>query len=239
MYQLSDRRLEKGLAMKLYDYIAIIKSNLWMVVIIVAASCTATTVYGHFKFQPDYEANVMLMLRNKASEHQEQLTWDAVSTNNKLTTTYKEILTSPPILNEVVQRNPQWELTADQVSKKLKVNTANQLISLSVKDKSHERAANIANAVADIFQKNIVSIMKVDNVTFVYKANAQDQAKPITLPPALQVLLSFVISFLTGITIIFGCHYFYGRMKKDQIERLLGIPLLAVTDTIRSKDYHQ
>ncbi|MDQ0873207.1 capsular polysaccharide biosynthesis protein [Paenibacillus sp. V4I3] len=227
--------------MKLHDYFAIIRSNLWMVVIIVAVSCTATTVYGHFKFQPDYEAHVMLMLRNNASDQQKQLTWDAISTNNKLITTYKEILTSPPILNEVVQRNPQWELTAAQVSKKLKVKSANQMqfISLSVKDKSYNRAASIANAVADVFQKNIVSIMKVDNVTFVYKANAQEQAKPITLPLALQVLLSFVISFLTGVTLIFGCHYFYGRMKKDQIERLLGVPLLAVTDTIRSKDYRQ
>jgi capsular polysaccharide biosynthesis protein len=210
------------------------RRNLWMILVLVGVSLSTTGYAGVHFYKPIYKAQSMLMLVNKMTDRsmgKEQLTWDAVSTNIKLITTYKDIVTSYPILERVVISHADLGLTVDELFKGLEVESDNRLqfITLSYKDTSQTRAAEIVNAVAVTFAESVFPYMKVDNVEILSKADPLSITTPVNFQVPVLMAVSLIVSIIVGILFIYFLHIRDPFIRsKEQVEQLMGFPVVAV-----------
>ena len=152
-----------------------------------------------------------------------------VQTNIQLTNTYKVIIKSPVILEQVNEKL-NLNMTAQELTKK--VNVANekdsQVIAVTAEDKDPKIARDIANATADVFKGEVAKIMNVDNVTVISKAEVAENQSPIKPVPMLNVAIAFVVGLMASVGLAFLLEYLDNTVKKEDVENLLGLPVLGI-----------
>lgn len=106
--------------------------------------------------QPKYAASATLMI-NPASASG-TLDYNSVLTAERLSKTYQKLVRNQGVLNQVIA-DLQLPYTADELGKHITplADGETQLMTISVSDTDPERAAAIANAVAERFQEYVVS----------------------------------------------------------------------------------
>lgn len=224
----------------LKDYLEIIKKRVWLILAFVII-CTLTTGIVSFWFiQPVYEASTKLIV-NKSNETQglNPLNTDTINTNLRLIDTYKEVIKTPRIMDKVVKDYPQFNLTTQQLIDLVKVSSVNntQVMTLIVQDRSYEKAANIVNAVSKVFQSEIPSIMKVDNVSLLNEAQLTDKPAPVKPNPKLNIAIGFVVSFMVAIGLAFLLEYLDDTVKNEEdVKQILGLPTLSMIVKIKEDD---
>ena len=92
----------------------------------------------------------------------------------------------------------------------------------------------IANETAEIFEKEIVDIYNLENVSII------DKAELASSPYNVNLIKDSVIYFALGLVlscgIIFVIYYFDNTIKSvEQIEKHLGIPVIGTVPTVGKK----
>lgn len=224
----------------LRDYIRIIKKRIWLVIIIVLVSTLATGITSFFFLTPVYEASTKLIV-NKSNERQgmDQVDINSINLNLRLIDTYKEVIKTPRIMDKVEKDYPQFGLTARELIRKVQVSSVNntQVMTLVVQDPSYDKAASIVNAVSRVFQNEIPSIMKVDNVSLLNEADVTERPVPVKPNKALNVAISFVVSLMIAVGIAFLIEYLDDTIKTEEdIKKVLELPTLAMIARIKEDD---
>lgn len=220
------------------DYIQLIKRRLWIIVAFVLISC-GTTYYVSKNFvEPVYSASGQLLVNNVPyAAEGNQLNQLNFSLN--LIESYKDILRSPAIMDEVVAAHPEFGMTAKELSSKLEIRSSDksQVINLSIQDKSYEQAANIVNAVSQTFIRNVPSLMKLDNVSFLTPADPNAEAVPVNGGSMMNILISFVVSLMASLGLILLLETLNNTLRTEK-EALhdIGLPVIASVPTIRKRD---
>ncbi|MCS7461004.1 Wzz/FepE/Etk N-terminal domain-containing protein [Paenibacillus doosanensis] len=226
----------------LKEYIMMIKKRLWIVVLFVLASTMLTAFYSTVNYQPVYMAATKLIV-NKTSEKdmtgKEQIDYAAIGVNIALINTYKEIIKTPAIMDKVVQRYPDLNLSAEQLIAMTNVSDLHetQVMTIVAQSGSYEKAVKIANAVSDVFQTEIPKIMKVDNVTILNRAKMQDNPVPINKKSNQYIVLSFAASLVISIGIIFLLEALDDTVKtEDDVREMFGASTLALIPKLKDKE---
>ena len=150
--------------------------------------------------------------------------------NESLVQTYSQIITSNAVLMPVIQ---QLNLTykPSDLAKMISLTSNNQseVITLNVKAKSAQLAAKIANLVASVFQKKVVSIMQVQNVQIIDHANPALNPLPVSPNKKLNIAIAAVLGLLVSVGIAFLMEYLDDRVRsEEEATQLLGVPVLGV-----------
>ncbi|KRF21597.1 YveK family protein [Paenibacillus sp. Soil787] len=210
----------------------VMRKRLWLIVLIVVLSCTATGVISYLFIKPTYQASTKLIINSSADQTgQVKLDLNAVNTNISLINTYKEIIKTPAIMDIVSKEHPEFALTADELINNIKLSSVNetQVLTISIEDRSYEKASQIVNAVFHVFQNQIPKIMKVDNVILLNQADATKLHKPIKPNAKLNIALSFLVSLMISIGSVFLLEYFDDSIKTEaDVQRYLSLPTLAL-----------
>jgi capsular polysaccharide biosynthesis protein len=208
--------------------------------LIITVSCLSIGIYSYYLITPQYEASAKLIV-NQYKDSSSLLSGIDVGSINStigLIKTYKEIIKTPRLMKIVVREYPGLDVTYGELIGKVSVSSVNetQVMSISVRDNSYEKAANIANAVAIVFQKSIPGLMKVDNVSVLDKADPKEARGPIAPNPKLNIAVAFMLSLMVGVGISFLLDYLDDTVKTEEdVETLLGLPVL--TSIPRFKDF--
>ncbi|CAH1203830.1 MULTISPECIES: Wzz/FepE/Etk N-terminal domain-containing protein [unclassified Paenibacillus] len=226
--------------MELKEYMKILRKRIWIIVTFVLVACVGAGVKSYFFTTPIYEANTKLIV-NQAynTDGVPSLDISSIQTNIKVISSYMEIIKSSAILDKVVTTYPDLGLDANQLLRNIKVSTANesQVMNLTALGVSYEKAAKTANAVAKVFQKQIPTIMKVDNVTILSEAKPTEVSKPINFNPTMNIMVSFFVGLLLAVGFVILLEYLDDTIKtEDELEKELGIPALAVISKIRKEE---
>jgi len=225
---------------ELKEYMKILRKRIWIIITFVLVACVGAGVKSYFFTTPIYEANTKLIV-NQAynTDGVPSLDISSIQTNIKVISSYMEIIKSSAILDKVVTTYPDLGLDANQLLRNIKVSTANesQVMNLTALGVSYEKAAKTANAVAKIFQNQIPTIMKVDNVTILSEAKPTEVSKPINLNPTMNIMVSFFVGLLLAVGFVILLEYLDDTIKtEDELEKELGIPALAVISKIRKEE---
>jgi capsular polysaccharide biosynthesis protein len=225
----------------LRDYFNIIKKRVWMILILVLVTSMTTGIISYFFIQPVYEASTKLIV-NKSDNRQgtEALDINSVNLNLRLIDTYKEVIKTPRIMNEVVKQNPDFGLTSEQLIEKVKVSSVNntQVMTLIVQDGSYQKAAQIVNAVSKVFETEIPLIMKVDNVSLLNEANDTKRPAAVKPNPKLNIAISLVVSLMTAVGIAFLLEYLDDTITTEEdVQQYLELPTLTMVTKIKAEDY--
>jgi capsular polysaccharide biosynthesis protein len=210
----------------LYKHIRLIVA---MIVITVAIFAVAVFMVMKPKYQSSTELIVNQRLGKNAQITEQQ---QIQSTDLQLVNTYKTILTSQTVGN-AVEKNIG---TKNYNGSKLDVNTdpTSQVITLSVTAKNPNLAAKIANTTATIFKKKIKSIMNINNVSVISKA--QPNKQPVAPKKTLIILGSIVLGAVLGVLMSLFKEYNAKVIdSKDYITGELGLTDLGTISDINVK----
>jgi capsular polysaccharide biosynthesis protein len=226
--------------MGLKEILAVVWRRAWLIAIVVVTSCMATGLASYYLMNPIYEASTKLIV-NKSSELDGvgNIAWDDLTVNIQLIATYKELILTKAIMDEVLLKNPDIGLTSEELVSKVNVSSVNetQVMTVVVKDGSYERAALIVNEVSHVFQAKVIEIMKVDNVTILNEASLTTVPFPISPNPVMNIIISLIVSTLFILCVIFVMAHLDDSIKTEhEIVQALGVPVLSIIHQVDKKD---
>ncbi|HEY4554636.1 MAG TPA: YveK family protein [Bacillaceae bacterium] len=210
----------------LRDLMQTLRKRFNLIVLITVAAVAISGVISYFILTPIYQSSTQLLV-NQAKSDQPIYNPAEIQTNLQLIETYNVIMKSRAILDEVVDEL-DLDMTTSELDSKITVQSekGSQVVNVIVQDPNPQRAAQIANKVAEVFQEKIVSIMNVDNVSILAKAEVG--ASPVKPQPLLNIAIAFVVGAMAGLGLAFLLEYLDNTIKTEQdVEKFLGLPVLG------------
>ena len=226
--------MEETISLK--DLFHILRKRLAMILLITLGIAIVSAVISFFFITPIYQSSTQILVNQKKQEGA-ALRMDEVQTNIQLTNTYKVIIKSPVILDQV-KAKLNLDMTVQDLTKKIEVANEkdSQVISVTVQDKDPKVARDIANTIAEVFKGEVVKIMSVDNITVLSKAEVVGNQSPIKPRPVLNVVIAFVIGLVMAISLAFLLEYLDNTVKREEdIEILIGLPVLGIVAHIEEE----
>jgi capsular polysaccharide biosynthesis protein len=219
--------MEETISLK--ELLQTLRKRLSLILSITFLAVLVSGIVSYFFITPIYQASTQLLV-NQSKSDQTQFQYNEIQTNLQLINTYNVIIKSPAILDLVI-KELDLDMTASQLNSKITVQNEKDstVVNLSVQDADAALAAKIANKTADVFKKEIVKIMNVDNVSILAKAEVGVNQSPIKPQPLMNISIAMVVGLMAGIGASFLLEYFDNTVKNEQeIEKLLGVPVLGV-----------
>ncbi|ARW40825.1 MULTISPECIES: YveK family protein [Bacillus] len=226
-----------GESTSIKEIFAILRKRLLFILIITAAAAAAGGLISFFALTPVYENSTQILV-SQSKNNQKEVQFNDVQTNLQLINTYNVIIKSPVILDEVIKQL-KLSMTSKELESKITVSSEqdSQVVTIAVRDTDAKRAAVMANAVAAVFQDKITTIMNVDNVSILSKAEAADSPSPVEPNRKLNIAIAFAAGLLGGIGLAFLLEHLDNTIKsEEQLESVLGIPILGTVTSISTKD---
>lgn len=215
------------------DLFLIIQKRWMLILLLTLGLGIISGVISYFVLTPVYQASTQVLVNQKDVDNS-SLDGMQVKTNVDLINTYGVILKSPAILEEVI-KELDLSQNVDTLNQQITVNSQenSQVFSVTVKDKDPIEAAKIANTVSETFQKEIPSIMNVDNVSVLSKAVLKEKSAPIEPHPSMNITIALIIGLIVGIGLVFLLEYMDNTIKNENdAEKLLGLPVLGCIEKI-------
>ncbi len=144
------------------------------IIIAITVLCLITgLVYTKFIKTPLYDSNTTIILVNKDinSDSNNSITQSDIVLNQKLVSTYTQIVKSKKVLKQVIT-NLNLNYSYSKLYSRVSVSNVNdtEIIKIMVSDENPELAARIANDVAEVFKTEVSEIYHLENVTIIDKA---------------------------------------------------------------------
>ncbi|OCS83285.1 YveK family protein [Caryophanon tenue] len=221
----------------LQDIFQTLKKRLGMIAGITIAAIVIAAIISFYVITPMYQATTQILVNQQSSQSQ-QVTTSEIQTNLQLINTYSEIIKSPAIL-DIVNAELDLELTASQLASKITVSNANnsQILAVSVQDESHAVATDIVNTIATVFQKEITTLMNVDNVNILSPAMHSENPSPVSPNKVLNMAIAAVLGLMIGVGLAFLLEYLDTTIKSEKdVEDLLELPVIGLVSPITEKD---
>ncbi len=157
----------------------IIKKHFKPFALIVLAASIVAALITLFLIPKKYTAEAKLIIVQKSNPDSQQISYNDLQTSQKLVNTYSEILKSEAISDEVIRNLNLDNEGIDHSAYLEMVNISSvkdtEVIKISVETKDPALSARIANEIVDVFQRKIVKIMNIENVTVLNSAKVPEQ----------------------------------------------------------------
>jgi capsular polysaccharide biosynthesis protein len=221
----------------LIDVLRILRRRFWIVFLVVFVALVLAAVLSYVVLPPIYEASTSLIVNERSNVAQTTGSADygQIQTNRSLAVTYAKIITSRAVLQDTIDTLSMPE-TVKQLVKMttVQVEGETEIIGVRVKDKDANRAASIANTMANSFITQLPNLVnRVENVSVIDRAvPVSDQVSP---RPLLNIAVALVAALVLGVLLAFLVDYFDDTIKRpDDIKRLFGLRVLAVVPDMRT-----
>ena len=204
-----------------------IMSRKWKLIIITMILTTITGVTITHLMPNLYEAEVTLMVSSGNIYSVESLRNEEIIRNQNLIPTYAEIARSKSIMLNVI-KNLDLEMDPEEISKLVKMEPVEEteLIKISYRDKSPQKAALLVNEVSEEFIKKISEVMIFQNLKIVEKARIPEKA--VSDKKVIVAIASIILGSLLGIYLALVNEFLYGKLRKpEDIEGIMDCQILA------------
>ncbi|ODG93160.1 capsular biosynthesis protein [Gottfriedia luciferensis] len=216
----------------LQELFGVIKKRLIMIISITVVATVVTGVISFLFLTPIYQSSTQLLVNQKETKDSSIYQNNQVQTNVQLINTYNVVIKSPAILDEVINQL-NLDYTVAELTKNITVTseTNSQVFTVTVQDPNPEQAQAIVNTIASVFQEKIKTIMSVNNVTVLAKADLSEN--PIKPNKKLNVAIGFVVGLMISVGIAFLLEFLDNTVKTEkQLEELLELPILGVISEV-------
>lgn len=174
-----------------------------------------------------------VITNNTSNTTSNSITQNDVTLNQKLISTYSEIMKSRSVAEQVINElnlNISENELMSNVSVSAKDDT--EMLKISVSNKDPQIAAQIANSITEVFKIKIKEIYNIENVTTIDTAIASNS--PYNVNYIKNSAIFVLIGAISSCGILFLLFYFDTRIKsKEEVEDLLNLEVLAVIPEIK------
>jgi capsular polysaccharide biosynthesis protein len=210
-------------------FLKILRKRMWLIMLVVAIACGISFYLSKYYLKPTYEASTKLIV-NKIQENAglPTLDFNTVNLNIKLIDVYKEIIKSPAIMDIVAAQNPNLGYSSEQLIKKVKISGISQTPIMVI---------TFEDSIANVFQKQIPTIMKVDNVVILNEAKMIDSPEAISPKLFFNMVLAMAASLIFMVSIVIVLEYLNDTVQSEEdIWSQLGIPTLTAIAKVKRRD---
>ncbi len=178
-----------------------------------------------FLITPQYESTSVLYVLSKSTS----ITSLAdIQMGSSLTNDYVEVVTSRPIIEQVIQNLGLTDETYESLKKKVSIDnpTNTRLLKITVRDPQPEMAKAIADELADV-SKSFISI-KMDQAAPTVTQYGYADGEPVTPNTVKNTVLGALIGAVLAICVVIVSFLLNDTiMTTDDIEKKLGMTVLA------------
>ena len=217
------------------DLLQLLLKRLKLLVIIPIIFASIGYSVSTWLITPVYEAKVDLLINNTIIQNDEKFSAADIETNLRLIETYQYIIQSDRVTS-LVNDKLNNHYTNKQLKDKLRIETNNntQIMQLYFKDQNLDTAVKAINLYADIFQAEIKSLMHMENIIVLTKADIHKHKQPV-MPKTLYItIISFFIGFISVCLYIAVINFFFFRISsKNDIDKYFSLPFLGLVGKIK------
>lgn len=215
----------------LLELVHIVLKRKWIIVATTIFATVFSILLTMFAITPMYESNTTLMVNSSKSSSLGDIAsgfdLGSINLSQKLVVTYSEIVKSRIVLEAVIDRI-DLDMTYNGLLTSITSSPvgSTEILKISVKNADPVKAAEIANTISDVFIKEVMRILKVDNVEIIDKAIPIDN--PINIKLMLNGAIAFILGIMAGVFMIFILEMLDGTIRTaDDIEKYLGLPVIG------------
>ena len=214
----------------LKDFWEYLKKYIIVMIVISVFVAGGTFIYDKILKKPvytTYTTVVLVKADNSQATGTDAINQSDVLLNKNLVSTYSQIIKSKLVLSQVI-RNLNLSYSVKELSRNIRVESLEdtEILKISVTDEKPERAADIANDIAKVFNAEITKIYKLNNVSVIDEASVSYDVSNNTLKK--DVLIAIFISVFGVSALAFIKFYFDDSVKlSDNLEQEVGMPIIA------------
>ena len=205
------------------------KSKIIIITVLVCLLCGL--VYTGFIKDAMYKSDVSVVLVSKNSS----MSQNDIMVNQKLASTYRELVESRSVLSEVI-KNLDLDYSIKELQEMIVVESVNdtEILKIVVSSKDPKEAVKIANETASAFEKEIIKIYNLENVSIVDKAMLAKE--PYNVNIIKDIIIYIGVGLVLSVGVLFVIYYFDNSVKSvEQIERQLGVAVIGTVPTVGKK----
>lgn len=177
------------------------------VIIWTTVICAVFTLFvSLFVITPKYSSSTDILVNRKMDNPNGQVNDQGqIQADIQMISTYKDIITSPTILNTVSSRlaDEGYHISSSEIRNSISISNQqnSQVFTVAVKAKNPQLAAAMANTIADVFKTKVKKIMSVNNVSILSKAVAS--SSPVSPKVGLNTIIGIVVGLILGLILAF------------------------------------
>jgi len=218
----------------LIEILHTLKKRWKLITMITIAAALISAAVSYYVLAPVYQASTQILVNQKSSDN--QLDYSSLQSNVDFINTYSDIIKSPVILEKVITQLDLKE-SEEQLNKRISINSRenSQVFSLVVEDENASEAVLIANTLSETFQQDIPTIMNVNNVSILARAELKENPIPVKPNRLFNIIVALVVGFLLGIAIAFLRELMDNTLKDEgDIASYTGLPVLGSVQKLSS-----
>ncbi|MBU5436773.1 lipopolysaccharide chain length-determining protein [Tissierella sp. MSJ-40] len=220
----------------LREYFFILRKRLGLILILTIVAVATSGIVSYFVLEPEYQTFTTLMVgKPKDYQSESKLEYNELLLNQKLVSTYGELVKSRVVVDQVI-KNLNLDMSFKIFTEKVNVNLVKdtEIIKIQVMDTDPKLAAEIANETAEVFMDSVKTIMKVENVQVIDKA--QPPENPVKPRPKLNMAIAGILGIMAGVFLAFLLEYMDNTLKTpEDIEKHLGLPVLGAIPMVKDE----
>ena len=225
----------------LNEIIDVLKKRINIIIASTVVIAVIVALISLFVLTPKYEASSQFIVNEKTEDQLNLVDTGAIKSNVDLINTYNVIITSPAILDDVIDKL-SLEYGPGTLAGKINVSSEqnSQVVTVTVTDENQKKAADIANGVVSTFQKEIPDIMNVDNVSVLTVAKVIEKPSQVSPNVELNIAIGLILGLMLGVGIAFLIEYLDTTVKTEKdIEKHIAIPIIGSIPTVERDDLRE
>lgn len=222
------------------EYFAIIFKRLWIIVLAAFLFTLGSAAITYYVRDRIYEASTTLYV-GKHLNVSAEVEAAELNLGENLIRDYGELVKTKMVAREVIaelQDEIPWLKQAPEsyIAGKISVNAINgsRFIQLKVTDLDPKTAAMLANTVAEVFQRETMKLLRIENIAIIDKAEVP--SIPVKPQHKMDIAVGFAAGILVGLLFVFLLEYLDDTYKTpEDISRHLGLNVVGIIPKVNKR----
>ncbi len=201
------------------------KSKVALIIGIILLIVILGNLYAMFLRVPVYKSSSTIVI---ASNDTNSANMQAdITVNQKLVGTYKEIVTSRSVVEQVI-KDLDLKYSYEELSSNILVEAVQntEVLKISVLDKNAELAPKITSMLSEVFKEEVMEIYNLKNVKVLDSASTPTGADNVNF--VKDEIIYFGLGMIASFMLVFIMFYFDKNIRSvEQVESRLGLPILG------------
>ena len=202
------------------------------IIVVVFLCVLGTLIYNLFIKTPMYSTyTTVVLVKNESNTetvtNSESIDQTDLTLNSKLVATYRQIIKSKLVLKQVIN-NLKLDYSYNKIYDEVKVESSEdtEILKITVTDSDATRAANIANNLSEVFDKEVTKIYNINNVSVIDTAEVNNNPSNNTL--IRDIVLALMVGLVGSSAIVFIIFYFDDTLRfNENMENDIEMPVIA------------
>lgn len=201
------------------------KSKVALIIGIILLIVILGNLYAMFLRVPVYKSSSTIVI---ASNDTNSANMQAdITVNQKLVGTYKEIVKSRSVVEQVIN-DLDLKYSYEELSSNILVEAVQntEVLKISVLDKNAELAPKITSMLSEVFKEEVMEIYNLKNVKVLDSASTPTGADNVNF--VKDEIIYFGLGMIASFMLVFIMFYFDKNIRSvEQVESRLGLPILG------------